>query len=109
MVIVFLSAGLITSLSLMSTSMSSSGKSELLSRALLLAEQKVEEIRGDKTLLGYDYLNTQNYPPEQLNGRMQGFSRTVEIKQTAHYKEVTVTVSHPKITPVKLTTQFTRY
>lgn len=109
MVIIFLSVAFVATLGMMSTGIEESVDTEILTKAITLAEQKMEVILGDKNGLGYQYLENANYNDEQNVGGYSGFTRTVQITTYSTYKEVVVKVKHNGIKDVVLTTQMTNY
>ncbi|MCB0832062.1 MAG: hypothetical protein KDC45_01230 [Bacteroidetes bacterium] len=87
---------------------------EIESRAVYLCEQKLEQIATDKMSpsRGYSYVTTTGrYPSESLTS---GFTRTTTVTPNlsfngVSYTSVVVSVSHPDIASVSMTTWITRY
>lgn len=109
MVMVFLGVAFVAALNVMSTGVSQSVDSELMTKAVALAEEKMEKIVGDKSSRGYGYLIAANYPVESNPNGMTGFTRTVTITTYSTYKSIRVVVSNSKIAPMRLTTLVTNY
>ncbi len=109
MVMVFLGVAFVAVLNVMSTSVSQSVDTELMTRAIALAEEKMEIVVGDKTSRGYGYLISSNYPVETNPNGQKGFTRTTAITTYSTYKSVQVVVVHSKIAPVRLLTYVTNY
>jgi len=109
MVIIFISVAFVATMSMMSSGIEKSVESEALTRATMLAEEKMEQIRGDKNTEGYHYLKNENYPQETNAGGNQGYTRIVQISNYATYKEIKVIVKHASIQDVVLVTHLTNY
>lgn len=109
MVIIFISVAFVSTMSMMSTGIEKSVDSEVLTRATMLAEEKLEQIRGHKNTEGYYYLKNENYPQETNAGGNQGYTRIVQISNFANYKEVKVIVKHPAIQDVVVVTHLANY
>lgn len=72
--------------------------------ATQLANEKIETIIADKTFQGFDYIDENNYPTENLAGDFNGFTRTIAVDEVSAadletsqsesgYKRVDVSVS----------------
>jgi prepilin-type N-terminal cleavage/methylation domain-containing protein len=109
MVMAFLGVAFVAILNVMSTGVSQSVDTELMTKAVTLAEEKMEKVVGDKTSRGYAYLIGANYPVENNPNSLTGFTRTVSITTYSTYKSIQVTVTHPKIAPLRLFTFVTNY
>lgn len=109
MVMAFLGVAFVAVLSVMSTGVNQSVDTELMTKAVALAEEQMERVVGDKTSRGYGYLINANYPTENNVNNMTGFTRTVSIVAYSTYKSIQVEVSHPKISPVRLVSFVTNY
>lgn len=109
MVIIFLGVAFVATMGMMTSGVEKSVDTEVLTRAIMLAEQKMEEVRSDKNTLGYQYLIMQNYPDETNAGGSQGYSREIRFEDFANYKQVTVTVHHASIADVKLVAYLANY
>ncbi len=109
MVVIFVGVAFVATIGMMTGSMQRSADSEIVTRAIFLAEQKMEQIRSDKNSLGYHHLLNENYPQEQDPEGYEGYLRTVTIQDFGAYKEIHVTVSHASIKPVVLVTQMANY
>ncbi|KAA3618077.1 MAG: type II secretion system protein [Calditrichaeota bacterium] len=108
-VIIFLGIALATTLTMVSTGVTQSMDSETLSLSSTLAEQKLEEIRGDKNGRGYFYITSQNYVTESNAGGYSGFTRTTTVTTYQNYKKIEVVVSKEDIPSVELVTFLTNY
>ncbi len=108
-VIIFLGIALASTLTMVSTSVTQSMDSETLSLASMLAEQKMEEIRGDKNGRGYFYITSQNYENEANAGGYSGFTRSTTVTTYQNYKKVEVVVAKENIPSVMLVTYLTNY
>ncbi len=108
-VILFLGIALSTTLSMISTSVTQSMDSESLSFSNTLAEQKMEEIRGDKNGRGYFYITNPNYQSESNAAGYSGYTRSTMITTYSTYKKVEVTVSKEDVPSVTLVTFLTNY
>lgn len=108
-VMLFLGIALATTLSMVSTGVTKSMDSESMSLATTLAEQKMEEIRGDKNGRGYFYVTNSNYDTETNAGGYAGFTRTTTITTYSSYKEITVSVAKEDMPTVTLVTFLTNY
>ncbi len=82
---------------------------DFMTTAVGLANEKMEQILADKSGKGYPFIVADNYPAEWTLPDFPGYARTVSIQDTGEYKVVTVTVTHDKMVPVKLTTFLTNY
>ncbi len=109
MVIIFLGVAFVTTLGMMSTGITKSVKIELLTRAMMLAEQKMEEVRGDKSTRGYSWVKESNYPVESNPGGYEGFTRSVKVTSYSTYKEVQVIVQHDDLPTVTLHTHIANF
>ncbi len=109
MVIIFLGVAFVTTLGMMSTGITKSVKIEQLTRALMLAEQKMEEVRGDKSTRGYSWITENNYPVENNPGGYSGFKRTVNVISYSTYKQVQVVVEHDELPKVELYTHIANF
>lgn len=109
MVMAFLGVAFVAVLNVMSTSVSQSVDTELMTKAIALAEEKMEIVVGDKTSRGYGYLINSNYPVETNPNGQAGFTRTTTITAFTTYKSIQVVVAHSKIAPVRLLTFVTNY
>lgn len=87
--------------------------SEIYTKAVLYAEEKLEQILSDKRNYSYSYIVSQNRYPEDTPE--SGFSRSVSITDANKiimgipYAEVVVTVTYATINDVVLTTWVTNY
>lgn len=109
MVTVFLGVAIAATLTMMTAGISKSFDTENLSLASMLAEQKLEEIRGDKNGRGYHFVDNESYVTESNAGGYSGYTRTVLITTYQTYKEISVTVSHSNQPSFTLVTQLTNY
>jgi hypothetical protein len=50
-----------------------------------------------------------NYPVENNPNSLAGFTRTVSITTYSTYKSIQVTVTHPKLAPLRIVTFVTNY
>lgn len=89
--------------------MQQSARSNLLTAAVSLANEKMEQILADKSGKGYPFITEDNYPDEYIIPGFRGYSRFVSIEDTGQHKVVTVRVTHEKMVPVVLTTFLTNY
>ncbi|MCA9730962.1 hypothetical protein KC799_02460 [candidate division KSB1 bacterium] len=108
-VTIFLGIALTATLSMVSTGVTQSMDSEALSLATTLAEQKMEEIRGDKNGRGYFYITNENYLSESNAGGYSGYTRTTSITTYSTYKQVVVTVTKQNVPSMSLVTYLTNY
>lgn len=108
-VIIFLGVAMTSTLTMVSTGVTQSMDIESMSLASMLAEQKLEAIRGDKNGRGYFYLTSQNYVTEANAGGYSGYTRSTNVTTYGNYKKVEVTVSKENIPSVTLVTFFTNY
>lgn len=109
MVVVFLGVAFVAVLQVMSSSLEHSVDNEVRTRAIALAEEKMEQVVGDKNGRGYGYLVNANYPVESDASGNRGFSRSVAITDYSTRKLVEVVVTHANIPPVRLVTSVTNY
>ena len=109
MTIIFLSVAVVTTLRVMSSSVNQSVDTELMTRAIALAEQRMEQVVGDKAGRGYNYLVNANYSTETNAGGNPGFTRTVSIITYSTYKSITVQVSRTGIQTVRLVSFVANY
>lgn len=109
MVIVFLSVAFIATLASLSSGIEKSVDMELIAKGMILAEQKMEQIRGHKNAQGYHYLSYENYPAESSISGSPGFSREVVITTFANYKEIKIIVHHSGMRDIELVSQFANY
>ena len=109
MVTVFLGVAIAATLTMMTTGISKSFDTENLSLASMLAEQKLEEIRGDKNGRGYFYITNENYLSESNAGGYSGYTRTTSITTYSTYKQVVVTVTKQNVPSMSLVTYLTNY
>lgn len=114
-VILFIGMALPSLVLFFSHAVVASAEEEIQSKALMLCEQKMEEILADKMSpsRGYSWITTPNrYASETISG---GFTRTVAVVTTGKiynsvsYAEITITVSHSLITPIQLQCWSTMY
>jgi len=88
-------------------------KSAVISRATLLAQEKIEEILADKRdgTKGYDWIITSgSYITETLpNGYTRRVTVTLNTRNGVDYAVVEVTVEHDDIQDIKLATWLTDY
>ena len=108
-IIIFLGVAPASTITMVSTGVTQRIDSESLSLASMLAEQKLEEIRGDKNGRGYFYLTSQNYATEANAGGYSGYTRATNITTYQNYKKVEVVVSKENVPSVTLVTFFTNY
>jgi type II secretory pathway pseudopilin PulG len=109
LVIIFLGIALVATMDLMSSGMVNRVENEILTTAVNLANEKLEEIYGDKNNKGYDYINESNYPDEVSPDGFVGYNRYVIITDQTTYKEVEVRVTHPNIEDCSLIVYLTNY
>ncbi|MBX7151302.1 hypothetical protein K1X84_06645 [bacterium] len=114
-VILFIGIALPTLVMFFSQAISNGAEAEVQTKALMLCEQKMEEVLTDKLSpsRGYSWMTTPNrYVSENISG---GYTRTVAVATTGKsfngvaYAEITVTVSHSLITPIQLVSWATMY
>lgn len=87
-----------------------------------LASQKIETIIADKSFVSYDWVDPNNYPPENLAAPYSGFTRTVDVLEVSPndlstaqpgsgYKKVDVIVSWGNLPSeaIRVTTLLTNY
>jgi type II secretory pathway pseudopilin PulG len=109
LVIIFLGIALVAIMDMMSSSMLSSVKSQILITATNLANEKMEQIIADKNNKGYNFIVASNYPDEINANGQQGYNRYVTITDYSTYKEVQVRVTHANIEDLILTTLIANY
>ncbi len=107
--LIFIGIALTALLSSFSTSVVKSTDSETLTLAVELAEAKLEQIQSDKSGRGYPYIVSENYPDENNPDGYEGYTRQVQITAYQDYKEVTVSVSHPDMETVSISTILANY
>ena len=107
--VIFIGIALTALLSSFSTSVVKSTDSETLTLAVELAEAKLEQIESDKSGRGYPYLVNENYPEETDPDGYEGYTRSVNIVEYQDYKEITVTVTHPDMQTVSISTILANY
>ncbi len=114
-VIVILSIAMYSLMDLTSFTLTNSHKAILLTQAVMLAEQKIEEIRADKNnpARGYDWIVASgSYASETAS---QGFTSAAQVDTAGKihngvpYADVTVTVSHASLRDITLRTWLTDY
>jgi len=93
LVIIFLSVAILAAMNVMTESLAGTMKTELLTIATDLANEKMERIFADKKSKGYDYIDNDNYSDETQINNMSGFSRSVSITDYSTYKQIVVTVT----------------
>ncbi|MFQ5752369.1 MAG: hypothetical protein ACE5HI_10265 [bacterium] len=115
LIIVILAIAIPALMDLLSSTLVDSNKSVILSKAMIYAQEKMEQIIADKksTVKGYDWVTTPgNY---QDDVPASGFTRNVVIETSGKIQNgiphalVQVVVSHDKIPDVMLTTWLTDY
>lgn len=88
-------------------------KSAVVSRAALLAQEKIEEILADKrdTTKGYDWIIASgSYPTETLpNGYTRRVTVTTNTRNGVDYAHIRVAVEHDDIPDIELVTWLTDY
>jgi prepilin-type N-terminal cleavage/methylation domain-containing protein len=94
---------------LFANGMRQSAQSSMMTAAISLANEKMEEILADKNGKGYPFIDALNYPKESNIPGFPDYSRTVSIQDTGEYKVVTVKVMHPRMVTITLTTFLTNY
>jgi len=109
LVIIFLGVALIASMNMMSSSISGSMNIEIITDAVNLANEKMEQILADKRSKGYASIIQSNYPLETNPGNFTGFTRSVTVTSFSTYKQVVVTLSHNQIDNYLLTVMLTNY
>lgn len=109
LVIVFLGIALVAIMDMMSSSMLSSVKSQILITATNLANEKMEQIIADKNNKGYNFIVASNYSDEINANGQQGYNRYVTITDYSTYKEVQVRITHANIEDLILTTLIANY
>ncbi len=107
--LIFIGIALTALLSSFSTSVVKSTNSEALTLAVQLAEAKLEQIESDKSGRGYPFIINENYPEETAPDGYEGYTRGVNIVEYQDYKEITVTVSHPDMETVAISTILANY
>ncbi len=107
--LIFIGIALTALLSSFSTSVVKSTDSETLTLAVELAEAKLEQIQSDKSGRGFPYIVSENYPDETNPDGYEGYTRQVRIMAYQDYKEVTVSVSHPEMETVSISTIVANY
>ncbi len=107
--LIFVGIALTALLGSFSTSVCKSTDSEALTLAVELAEAKLEQIQSDKSGRGYPYISEENYPEETDPDGYAGYVRKVSITPQTDYKEITVTVTHPNMEEVSLSTILANY
>jgi len=109
LVILFLSVAILSAMAMMSNSLTGGVKTELLSKATDLANEKMEQVLTGKNSKGYDSISNNNYADEQDVNGLSGFSSSVLVTTYDTYKEVEITVNHPETNSVTLTAFLTNY
>ncbi len=104
-------------LSLFTQNLVDSNESEVYTKATLYAQERMDEILGDKRAVsagyGWDYINQSGQYPN--DAPESGYTRSVSIDATGNsyggvtYAEIQVTVSHANISNVVLTAWATNY
>lgn len=88
-------------------------KSAVISTAMLLVQDKMEEILTDKrdTTKGYDWVIASGaYPTETLaNGYIRRVTITTNTRNGVNYAHVRVTIEHETIPDIELVTWLTDY
>jgi prepilin-type N-terminal cleavage/methylation domain-containing protein len=115
MVIVIACVGMFPLISMFANATANSVQPELATKAVFLAQERIETVLADYryTGRGYDYIVAANYPAEASIPGFPGFSAGVSVSVEMLYdgvtcKEVSVSVSNPAIPSVSLTTWVTR-
>ncbi len=117
MIIVIFAIAVPTLMTILSSTLASSNKSTDISRAATHAQDKMEEIVGDKKnpSRGFDWVTTPGRYPSDVPAR--GFSRSViitsgggDVQNGVSFARVQVKVTHSEISAdIKLQTWFTDY
>lgn len=115
LVVVVMAIAVPSLMSLMSSTLFHSGKSSILSQASIFAQEKIEEIIADKksAARGFAYVTTTGRYP--TDSPANGFTRSVVVQTSGMiyngvpYAHVEVTVSHPEISNITLSTWLTEY
>ncbi len=115
MVIVIGCVAMFPLLSMFANATANSVQPELVTKAVFLAQERIETVLADYRYIGrgYDYIVSANYPVEISIPGFPGFSAAVSVSAEnvydgVTYKEVSVTVSNPAIPSVTLSTWVTR-
>jgi prepilin-type N-terminal cleavage/methylation domain-containing protein len=115
MVIVIGCVAMFPLLSMFANATANSVQPELATKAVFLAQERIETVLADYRYVGrgYNYIIAANYPAEASIPGFPGFSAAVSVSAEGlydgvTYREVTVTVSNPAIPAVSLTTWVTR-
>ena len=113
MVVIILAIAIPPIINIFSQNLTNNVNSEIYTKAVYHAEEKLEKILSDKRANSYNYIvaedRYQNDAPES------GFTRTVSINDNNNiingipYAEIIVTVSHSNINDVVLTSWVTNY
>ncbi len=117
LVIVILAIAIPPIIHLFTYNLANSVDSEVYTKAVYFAEERMETVLADKKAVdagrGFNYiLASGRYPddsPETGYSRHVAIDTTGKVYSGTHYAEIVVTVNHPNITDVVLTTWVTNY
>lgn len=113
LVIVILVVAVPPLVSLFSRNLTNNVNSEIYTKALLYAEERMEQVLSDKKAKSYTFITTVGRYPEDTPET--GFSRQVSITDANKiingipYAEIIVTVSHENIQNITLSAYVTNY
>lgn len=78
-----LAVGLVGGMAVMQNATATTVNGDMNSTAIQLANEKIEEIMGDKAFQGYDSVTDENYQGESLSAPYYGFSRSVDVTEVS--------------------------